>query len=66
MKTMTNFPFKYPKIFLLLAAIAWLGLYQVLTPLAELIVHALPIERENRLGSALQFFSMNPPKCSCC
>ena len=56
MKTMTNFPFKYPKIFLLLAAIAWLGLYQVLTPLAELIVHALPIERENRLGSVLQFF----------
>jgi hypothetical protein len=56
MKTITNFPFKYPKIFLLLAAIAWLSLYQVLTPLAELIVHALPVERENRLGSALQFF----------
>lgn len=62
MKAITNFPFQHPKIFLLLAAIAWLGLYQVLPPLSELIVHALPVERESRLGSALQFFFYDAPK----
>lgn len=62
MKAITNFPFQHPKIFLLLAVIAWLGLYQVLPPLSELIVHALPVERESRLGSALQFFFYDAPK----
>jgi hypothetical protein len=62
MNAITNFPLIYPKIFLLLSAIAWLGLYQVLTPLSELIVHALPVERESRLGSALQFFFYDTPK----
>jgi uncharacterized membrane protein YraQ (UPF0718 family) len=48
--------------FLVLAAIAWLGLYQLLAPASEAIVSALPVERGSRLGGALQFFLYDTPK----
>jgi hypothetical protein len=35
-------PARQPLLFLLLAAAAWLGLYQALNPLAEALVAALP------------------------
>lgn len=57
-----NLPNKQPLLFLLIAASIWLALYQVLIPLSELIVQNLPVERDSRLGSALQFFFYDTPK----
>jgi hypothetical protein len=62
MKTITSFPYRQPRIFLLLAAIAWWTLYQTLIPLSEAIVHTLPVARDSHLGSALQFFFYDTPK----
>jgi uncharacterized protein len=59
---LSSFPSKQPLFFLLVAASIWLGLYQVLLPMSEWMVHALPISRESRLGSALQFFFYDTPK----
>ncbi|OIR04448.1 putative two-component membrane permease complex subunit [mine drainage metagenome] len=53
---------KHPKALLLLMGVIWLSIYQILTPLSELIVQLLPIARESRLGSALQFFFYDTPK----
>lgn len=53
---------KYPKTFLLVMAVLWLCIYQALIPLSELIVQQLPVAREGRLGSALQFFFYDTPK----
>lgn len=62
MNRLFNLPNKQPVLFLLIVASIWLGLYQVLIPLSEFIVHTLPVERESRLGSALQFFFYDTPK----
>ena len=48
--------------FLALAAALWWGLYQSLIPVSEALVAALPVERQSRLGSALQFFFYDTPK----
>lgn len=53
---------KQPLLFLIIAASIWLTLYQALIPLSELIVQNLPVERNSRLGSALQFFFYDTPK----
>jgi len=53
---------KHPKTFLLLMAVLWLSIYQTLIPMSELIVQQLPVARESRLGSALQFFFYDTPK----
>ncbi len=53
---------KHPKTFLLVMAVLWLCIYQALIPLSELIVQQLPVAREGRLGSALQFFFYDTPK----
>lgn len=53
---------KQPHLFLLISACLWLALYQTLIPLSELIVHSLPVARDSRLGSALQFFFYDTPK----
>jgi uncharacterized protein len=58
----THLPNKQPLLFLAIAAGIWLGLYQALIPLSEFIVKSLPVERESRLGSALQFFFYDTPK----
>jgi len=55
-------PARQPLLFLLLAAAAWLGLYQALNPVAEALVAALPVERDSHLGGALQFFLYDTPK----
>lgn len=62
MNRLLSFPNKQPLLFLLISACIWLALYQILIPLSEFIVHALPVERESRLGSALQFFFYDTPK----
>jgi hypothetical protein len=41
---------------------AWLALYQMLVPMSEALVSALPVQRESHLGSALQFFFYDTPK----
>jgi hypothetical protein len=57
-----RWPNQQPLLFLLVAAAAWFGLYQVLMPAAEALVAALPVDRESRLGGALQFFFYDTPK----
>ena len=57
-----SWPGRQPLTFLLLAAAAWFGLYQLLLPAAEALVAALPVERSSRLGGALQFFFYDTPK----
>ena len=53
---------RQPLAFLILAAIAWLALYQTLNPAAEALVAALPVDRASHLGGALQFFLYDTPK----
>ena len=60
--TVTNFPFKKPKVFLFFAVFIWLGLYQLLNPASEVLVVFLPINQDSHLGSALQFFFYDTPK----
>ncbi len=57
-----RWPSRQPLLFLLLAAAAWFGLYQTLTPASEALVTALPVARDSRLGGALQFFFYDTPK----
>lgn len=57
-----SFPLKHPKTLLLLMVGLWWGIYQTLIPLSEHVVQLLPIERDSRLGSALQFFFYDTPK----
>lgn len=46
-------PLRQPISFLILAAVVWLGLYQMLNPAAEALVAALPVDRASHLGGAL-------------
>jgi hypothetical protein len=55
-------PSRQPMIFLILAAVLWLALYQTLDPAAEALVAALPLDRASHLGGALQFFFYDTPK----
>ena len=57
-----RWPGQQPTLFLLLAAAAWFGLYQILTPASEALVAVLPVERDGHLGGALQFFLYDTPK----
>jgi len=57
-----RWPSQQPLLFLLLAAAAWFGLYQTLSPAAEALVALLPVERDSHLGGALQFFLYDTPK----
>jgi uncharacterized protein len=57
-----RWPNQQPLLFLLLAATAWLGLYQTLSPASEALVAALPVDRDSHLGGALQFFLYDTPK----
>jgi uncharacterized protein len=59
---LTAFPKQQPLLFLILAIGVWLGLYQSLISLSEFIVQSLPVARDSRLGSALQFFFYDTPK----
>jgi len=55
-------PRQHPRVFLLLAALAWWTLYQALIPASEALVAALPVDRDSHLGGALQFFFYDTPK----
>jgi len=55
-------PRRHPRLFLLVAALAWLGLYRSLVPVSEALVATLPVERSSHLGGALQFFLYDTPK----
>ena len=57
-----NWPSRQPRIFLLLAVPAWLGLYVATPHLAENFVALLPVERASHLGHALHFFIYDTPK----
>jgi uncharacterized membrane protein YraQ (UPF0718 family) len=57
-----SWPLRQPIVFLVLAAIAWLVLYQTLVPASEALVSALPVDRASHLGGALQFFLYDTPK----
>lgn len=60
--TLKTWPLRQPLAFLILAAIAWFGLYQTLIPVSEALVAALPVDRSSHLGGALQFFFYDTPK----
>jgi uncharacterized membrane protein YraQ (UPF0718 family) len=55
-------PTRQPVLFLVVAAILWLALYNVLDAAAETLVAALPVDRASHLGGALQFFFYDTPK----
>ena len=55
-------PRQHPRAFLAFAALAWWALYQALIPASEVLVAALPVDRDSHLGGALQFFLYDTPK----
>lgn len=55
-------PNRWPRLFLLLAAVIWILLYQLLLPVSEILVAHLPVARNSHLGGALQFFLYDTPK----
>ncbi|HEY0885830.1 MAG TPA: permease, partial [Ramlibacter sp.] len=55
-------PRESPRVFLVLAPVAWLAVYLALEALSEWIVAALPVDRASHLGGALQFFLYDAPK----
>ena len=57
-----RWPERNPRLFLAVAALVWLGLYEALIPVSEALVAALPVDRESHLGGALQFFFYDTPK----
>ena len=57
-----NLPRRSPRAFLVLAAVAWLALYQALLPAAQALVGALAIDRASPLGGAIEFFLYDTPK----
>jgi len=57
-----SWPLRQPVVFLILAAVTWLAIYNMLDPAAEALVAALPIDRASHLGGALQFFFYDTPK----
>ena len=62
LQPLTAWPKRHPQLFLLAAAALWLGLYQLLLPLSEAAVAALPVARDSHLGGTLQFFIYDTPK----
>ena len=55
-------PRQYPLPFLGVAALVWLAIYRLLSPLSEALVSWLPVERDSHFGGALQFFLYDTPK----
>lgn len=52
----------WPRLFVLVAALLWLGLYAGLEPLAHALVAALPLNQDSHLADALRFFLYDTPK----
>jgi uncharacterized membrane protein YraQ (UPF0718 family) len=57
-----NLPRRNPRLFLLLAAVVWLLLYESLLPGAKALVALLPVDPASHLGGALEFFFYDTPK----
>ena len=57
-----RWPKRNPRLFLAVAALVWFGLYEALIPVSEVLVAALPVDRNSHLGGALQFFFYDTPK----
>ena len=55
-------PSRQPKLFLVIATLIWLAIYQALNPLAEALVAQMPVDRASHLGGALQFFFYDTPR----
>ncbi|MFT3930840.1 MAG: permease [Spongiibacteraceae bacterium] len=55
-------PRRYPRTFLVAAAVVWYVLYKTLAPASEALVALLPVDRASHLGGALQFFFYDTPK----
>jgi uncharacterized membrane protein YraQ (UPF0718 family) len=62
MNAVLGLPQERPKLFLATAAAAWLAMFELLAPVSEAITALLPVDRDTRLGSALQFFLYDTPK----
>lgn len=62
MLSLKPWPTRQPILFFMLAAVAWLALYQALAPASEALVAWLPVDRDSHLGGALQFFFYDTPK----
>lgn len=62
MNTSPQIPWHLRQPIVILAALIWLGLYQLLTPAAEALVAIMPVNRNSHLGGALQFFFYDTPK----
>lgn len=61
-KALHRFSRSNPYLFLGIAALIWLALYQQLLPFAEALVSILPLEPHSHLEGALQFFFYDTPK----
>src|SRR3569833_4721521 len=57
-----RWPQRSPRVFLVIAAVLWLGLYEAMIPESEALVAALAVDRSSHLGGALQFFLYDTPK----
>ena len=57
-----HFATRHPLLFLLLAALLWLGGYLALVPLSAALVEVLPVARHSHIGAALEFFFYDTPK----
>jgi uncharacterized protein len=55
-------PRRHPRLFLAVAAIAWLALYEALLPAAQGLVDALGVAAGSPLREALEFFCYDTPK----
>jgi uncharacterized membrane protein YraQ (UPF0718 family) len=62
MNAVLTLPNQRPRLFLIVAAIAWVVAYQALAPASEALTELLPVDRSSRLGGALQFFLYDTPK----
>ncbi len=55
-------PRRNPRVFLMIAAVVWLALYEALLPTAQALVAVLPVEAASPFASALEFFLYDTPK----
>jgi uncharacterized membrane protein YraQ (UPF0718 family) len=62
MNAVLAFPSQRPRLFLIVAAAAWLVAFRALAPASEVLTALLPVDRDSHLGGALQFFLYDTPK----
>jgi uncharacterized membrane protein YraQ (UPF0718 family) len=62
MNAMLTLPALRPRLFLIVAAAAWLIAYRTLTPVAETLTAMLVADRNSGLGGAIRFFLYDTPK----